>query len=216
MQLPALLLSLLPLLASAADNTELLIKRTLTHKCARPTKTGDTVNMHYRGTLQADGKEFDASYKRGTPLSFQLGAGRVIKGWDLGLLDMCPGDKRTLTIPPELGYGARGMGPIPASATLVFETELVSINGVDKEPLVIVPDEADLHPDAAGEKMAEKINEAVKEEAKEEAEQKKEGEGAETTAAKAEPAEPTEGQNPQEDLEKEKEKEEGEKTKDEL
>ena len=74
--------------------------------------------MHYRGTLQADGKEFDASYKRGTPLSFQLGAGRVIKGWDLGLLDMCPGDKRTLTIPPELGYGARGMGPIPASATL--------------------------------------------------------------------------------------------------
>ena len=121
MYIPSLLVALIPLLSfplTAAAETELLIKRTLTHSCTRQTKNGDTVNMHYRGTLQADGKEFDASYKRGTPLSFQLGAGRVIKGWELGLLDMCPGDKRTLTIPPELGYGARGMGPIPGGATL--------------------------------------------------------------------------------------------------
>lgn len=110
------LLPFLSLLAPALS--DLVIDKTLTHTCSRQTKNGDTVNMHYRGTLQADGKEFDASYKRGTPLSFQLGAGRVIKGWDQGLLDMCPGDKRTLTIPSELGYGARGMGPIPGGATL--------------------------------------------------------------------------------------------------
>ena len=57
----------------------------------------------------------------------------MIKGWDEGLLDMCPGDKRKLTIPPEEGYGDRGMGPIPAKAVLVFETELVGIEGVVQE-----------------------------------------------------------------------------------
>lgn len=74
--------------------------------------------MHYRGTLAADGKEFDASYNRGQPLDFHVGKGQVIKGWDQGLLDMCPGDKRTLTIQPEFGYGSRGMGPIPANSVL--------------------------------------------------------------------------------------------------
>lgn len=57
----------------------------------------------------------------------------MIKGWDQGLLDMCPGEKRKLTIQPEWGYGARGMGPIPANSVLIFETELVSIAGVPKE-----------------------------------------------------------------------------------
>lgn len=90
--------------------------------------------MHYRGTLSTpEGEPFDASYDRGTPLTFQLGAGRVIKGWELGLLDMCIGEKRRLTIPPELGYGERSMGPIPAGSTLVFETELVGIKGVESE-----------------------------------------------------------------------------------
>ena len=79
---------------------------------------GDTISVHYRGTLAADGKQFDASYDRGQPLSFAVGSGRVIKGWDEGLLDMCPGDKRKLTIPPEFGYGQRAMGPIPAGSTL--------------------------------------------------------------------------------------------------
>lgn len=82
--------------------------------------------MHYRGTLEKDGSEFDASYNRGTPLAFTVGKGQVIKGWDEGLQDMCVGDKRTLTIQPEYGYGDRAMGPIPAKAVLIFETELIS------------------------------------------------------------------------------------------
>ena len=66
------------------------------------------------------GSEFDASYNRGMPLSFAVGSGQVIKGWDQGLLDMCIGEKRKLTIQPEWGYGARGMGPIPANSVLIF------------------------------------------------------------------------------------------------
>lgn len=85
--------------------------------------------MHYRGTLEKDGSEFDASYNRNQPLSFTLGKGQVIKGWDEGLKEMCIGDKRKLTIQPEYGYGSSGVGPIPANAVLIFETELVSING---------------------------------------------------------------------------------------
>lgn len=76
--------------------------------------------MHYKGTLPDDGgKKFDASYDRGQPLSFKLGAGQVIKGWDEGLMGMVVGEKRTLTIPPEMGYGARGFPPvIPANSVL--------------------------------------------------------------------------------------------------
>ncbi|RAH75156.1 peptidylprolyl isomerase family protein FPR2 [Aspergillus aculeatinus CBS 121060] len=119
----------------AASSSSLGIEVTHPVECSRKTQSGDTVHMHYRGTLAADGSEFDASYKRGQPLVFKLGAGRVIKGWDQGLLDMCIGEKRTLTIPPEYGYGSRGVGPIPGGATLVFETELVGIDGVAKDEL---------------------------------------------------------------------------------
>ncbi|GKZ82191.1 peptidyl-prolyl cis-trans isomerase fpr2 [Aspergillus niger] len=135
MRLPTLatLLTLsLTTLASAAD---LGIEVTHAVECTRKTQNGDTVSMHYRGKLASDGSEFDASYNRGTPLKFKLGSGRVIKGWDQGLQDMCIGEKRTLTIPPELGYGDRGIGPIPGGATLIFETELVGIQGVDKDEL---------------------------------------------------------------------------------
>ncbi|KAK5097505.1 Peptidyl-prolyl cis-trans isomerase fpr2 [Lithohypha guttulata] len=103
--------------------------------CTRKTKSGDQIDVHYRGTLASDGSEFDASYNRGQPLSFAVGTGRVIKGWDEGLLDMCIGEKRKLTIPPELGYGKNAMGPIPAGSTLIFETELVGIKGVKKDEL---------------------------------------------------------------------------------
>ena len=89
--------------------------------------------MHYRGTLQHDGSEFDASYKRNQPLDFTVGQGQVIKGWDDNLMGMCVGDKRKLTIPPEHGYGDQNMGPIPGGSTLIFETELVEIHGVPKE-----------------------------------------------------------------------------------
>jgi FK506-binding protein 2 len=77
------------------------------------------------------GKKFDASYDRSTPLTFVLGHGDVIKGWDEGLLDMCPGEKRRLTIQPIYGYGIRAVGPIPANSVLIFETELVKNHGQD-------------------------------------------------------------------------------------
>lgn len=113
---------------------------------SRKTKRGDTINVHYTGTLAKDGSKFDSSLDRGDPLSFTVGQGQVIKGWDEGLLDMAVGEKRKLTIAPALGYGNRAMGPIPAGSTLsqcwhvhltaphtdstiVFETELMDIKG---------------------------------------------------------------------------------------
>ena len=84
--------------------------------------------MHYVGTL-TNGNKFDSSRDRGQPLRFVVGEGQVIKGWDEGLLGMKVGEKRKLTIPPELGYGSRGAGGvIPPNATLIFETELVQIH----------------------------------------------------------------------------------------
>ena len=91
---------------------------------------GQTVVVHYRGTLE-DGTQFDASYDRGTPFSFPLGRGRVIKGWDEGVQGMKVGGKRKLVIPPDLGYGSRGAGyVIPPGATLIFEVELVAVEGI--------------------------------------------------------------------------------------
>lgn len=90
---------------------------TIPVECSRKTVAGDKIEVHYRGTLE-DGTEFDASYNRGQPLSFTVGQGQVIKGWDQGLLDMCPGEKRKLTIQPDWAYGSRGAGPIPANSVL--------------------------------------------------------------------------------------------------
>jgi FKBP-type peptidyl-prolyl cis-trans isomerase len=90
-------------------------------------RTGQTVVVHYVGTL-TNGKKFDSSRDRGDPFRFPLGGGQVIKGWDQGIVGMKVGGLRKLTIPPELGYGARGFPPvIPANATLVFEVELLEV-----------------------------------------------------------------------------------------
>jgi FKBP-type peptidyl-prolyl cis-trans isomerase len=90
-------------------------------------KLGDNVKVHYVGTLP-DGKEFDASKKHGQPFEFELGAGRVIRGWDQGVAGMKVGGKRKLVIPPSLGYGARGSPPvIPPNSTLNFEIELLEV-----------------------------------------------------------------------------------------
>jgi FKBP-type peptidyl-prolyl cis-trans isomerase FkpA len=90
-------------------------------------KAGDSIEVHYTGWL-TDGKKFDSSLDRGQPFAFQLGAGRVIKGWDEGVAGMKIGGKRKLVIPAALGYGARGAGGvIPPNAELTFEVELLRI-----------------------------------------------------------------------------------------
>ena len=95
-------------------------------------KTGQICVMHYTGWLYengAKGAKFDSSLDRGAPFEFQIGMGQVIKGWDEGVASMKVGGKRTLIIPPQLGYGARGAGGvIPPNATLVFEVELLGLN----------------------------------------------------------------------------------------
>ena len=88
--------------------------------------SGKVVSAHYTGRFP-DGNKFDSSDDAGVPIEFLLGAGKVIKGWDIGIEGMKVGGKRKLTIPPELAYGARGGGPIPPNATLVFDVELVGV-----------------------------------------------------------------------------------------
>jgi len=90
-------------------------------------KVGDTVAVHYTGYLE-NGEVFDSNIANDQPFSFTLGAGRVIKGWDLGVLGMKVGEKRKLTIAPELAYGEQGApGAIPPNSTLIFEVELLAI-----------------------------------------------------------------------------------------
>ncbi|KAK0922931.1 hypothetical protein LTR91_001093 [Friedmanniomyces endolithicus] len=136
--LPGSLLAVIAVVCAQEATTlpsGLQIEYTTPVSCSRPSKSGDSISVNYRGTLQDTGVVFDESYKRGVPFNFKLGAGQVIAGWDQGLMDMCPGEGRKLTIPPNLAYGDRGVGPIGPGATLVFETEMVDIVGVKQESL---------------------------------------------------------------------------------
>lgn len=108
--LPALALPL-----AFAQNLDITITKPV--DCARKTKNGDTIAMQYKGTL-TDGTQFDSNVGSGRPFEFRLGSGQVIAGWDKGLLGMCIGEGRKLTIPPNMAYGSQAVGPIPAGSTL--------------------------------------------------------------------------------------------------
>ncbi|KAJ8461019.1 hypothetical protein OPV22_033945 [Ensete ventricosum] len=114
----------------SGDVTELQIGvKYKPESCTVQAHKGDKIKVHYRGSL-TNGEVFDSSFERGDPIEFELGSGQVIKGWDQGLLGMCVGEKRKLKIPSKLGYGAQGSPPkIPGGATLIFDTELVAVNG---------------------------------------------------------------------------------------
>ena len=116
-----------------ATNTEDTKNTPVEQTAVGVVKNGDTVSVHYTGTLE-NGKKFDSSVDRGTPFSFTVGAGQVIKGWDQGLLGMKVGEKKKLVLHPSLAYGVDGITMpdgtvvIPQNATLIFDIELISIN----------------------------------------------------------------------------------------
>lgn len=117
--------------APTASSDAKLVTEDLVVGTGETAEAGDNLSMKYTGTL-LDGTEFDSTAKHGDqPFKFQLGAGRVIRGWDQGIVGMKVGGKRKLTIPPDLGYGSRGAGAqIPPNSTLVFVVELI---GVEKK-----------------------------------------------------------------------------------
>lgn len=124
----------LTLLSSFALAQDLGIDVTRPAQCTRKSQNGDRLSMMYKGTLQSDGTQFDSNYDSNKPFEFTIGRGEVIDGWELGLLDMCIGEARKLTIPPNLAYGSSNLPKIPAGSTLIFETELLGIDGVEAEP----------------------------------------------------------------------------------
>ena len=114
-----------PTMTQQETNTKLSIED-VKEGTGSAVKSGDTVSVHYTGTL-TDGTKFDSSKDSNRPFEFTVGGGQVIKGWEEGLLGMKVGGIRKLVIPPEMGYGARAVGPIPANSTLNFEIELLEI-----------------------------------------------------------------------------------------
>ncbi|KAL9708621.1 Peptidyl-prolyl cis-trans isomerase fpr2 [Leucoagaricus gongylophorus] len=109
---------------------ELIVETTYTpEECSVLAKTGDSIRVHYTGTLFSNGNKFDSSLDRNSPLPLTLGVGQVIQGWDEGLQGMCVNEKRKLTIPSNKAYGSRGFGSvIPPNSALVFDVELVGLD----------------------------------------------------------------------------------------
>ncbi|KAG8949755.1 FK506-binding protein 2A [Tulasnella sp. 424] len=123
------------MLASAANPPKKLVieKTYVPESCPVSSKNGDTLSMHYVGSLFHNNQVFDSTQNR-SPYKFKLGSRSAIEGWDLGLKDMCIGEKRKLVIPPDLAYGDKGIRyQIPPMATLIFEVELVAINEKDEK-----------------------------------------------------------------------------------
>lgn len=112
-----------------------LVSKTLTKGCGEAAVAGQTAVVHYTGWLQDleaenhRGSKFDSSRDRDQHFSFPLGGGRVIKGWDQGVVGMTAGEVRELTIAPEMAYGDRDIGVIPPGSTLIFEVELIAVEG---------------------------------------------------------------------------------------
>jgi len=130
-----LFVAVFTLIASKAfvGAAELKIETVKKGDCSRVAKNGDSLNMHYSGTLE-DGSEFDSSYKRGKPFNFRLGGKMVIAGWEEGAQGMCLGEVRNLVVPSHMAYGDAGYPPvIPEKATLHFKLELLSFSGADDE-----------------------------------------------------------------------------------
>jgi FKBP-type peptidyl-prolyl cis-trans isomerase len=126
--------------AEAVEITPGLTMKRLENGYGRAAVAGDLASVHYTGWLYDEtaadgrGKKFDSSVDRGQEFQFPLGAGRVIRGWDEGVVGMLIGEKRELKIAPELGYGDRGAGSaIPPGATLLFEVELMGLQGPNDE-----------------------------------------------------------------------------------
>ena len=110
----------------APTSSEKVKTEDITVGTGKEVSTGDTVVIHYTGTLQ-NGTKFDSSYDRNEPFETKIGVGQVIKGWDIGVVGMKVGGKRKLTIPPSLGYGSQEVGSIPPNSTLLFDVELIDV-----------------------------------------------------------------------------------------
>jgi FKBP-type peptidyl-prolyl cis-trans isomerase FkpA len=128
----AVAVAAVPAVAAAAQPAAVVKKTDTLAGTGKAALPGNTVTVHYTGWLYAPkadkqhGAQFDSSVG-GAPFTFQLGAGKVIKGWDEGLVGMKVGGKRTIVVPAALGYGSRGAGPIPANANLIFDVQLLEV-----------------------------------------------------------------------------------------
>jgi len=131
--------------------------------CEKEAASGNILTMHYTGTL-LNGKKFDSSLDRSEPFKFQIGVGQVIRGWDEGVVGMCVGEKRKLTVPSDLGYGQQGAGDIiPGDATLIFDIELLDVEAGPQPVNVFKQIDADADAHISRDELAEYLKQQVAE-----------------------------------------------------